>query len=247
MGVPIVHPGQLSASEHGVSARIGGERIEVHVLYRRLDENDLAATLDAGGGLLLPGLLAAARAGRLTLANALGNGLADSKALYAYVPELIRFYLGEEPVLPNVPTYRFDDPAQRPATLARLPELVVKPVHGAGGRAVVFGSQLTADELTLLREQITADPAGYVAQEPVAFTTHPTLLDGRLVPRFVDLRVFTVAGTHTRVLPLPLTRVALRAGSRVVNSSQGGGAKDTWLPYCSQAAAMRVPDQRDDG
>ena len=163
------------------------------------------------------------------MANAVGNGVADDKAVYAFVPDLIRFYLGEEPVLPNVETYLLWDPDQRAAVLDRLGELVVKPVAASGGYGMLIGPAASDEEIARFRDRITADPRGYIAQEVVRLSRHPTLTGERLAGRHVDLRPVAVTGETTEVLPGGLTRVALREGSLVVNSSQGGGSKDTWV------------------
>ncbi|MDT5034506.1 MAG: hypothetical protein QOC94_4677, partial [Actinoplanes sp.] len=176
------------------------------------------------------GLLNAARAGRVTIANAVGNGVADDKLLYTYVPDLIRYYLNEEPLLPNVDTYRLDDPGVLADVLPRLRELVLKPVDGSGGAGIVIGSQAMDHEIEAVREKIVADPRGWIAQREVKLSMVPTLIGNRLRGRHVDLRPFAVNdGDKIWVLPGGLTRVALPEGALVVNSSQGGGSKDTWV------------------
>jgi carboxylate-amine ligase len=229
MGVPLVTPDRLVATADGV--RIDdGERTPVEVLYRRIDEDELFGAVGADGRPLGPGLLAAVERGTLTLANAPGNGVGDDKALYAYVPELIDYYLGERPLLDNVPTYLCRDPEQRAQVLDRLDELVVKPVDGYGGNGVVVGPDASPAELDEARERIVAEPDGWIGQETVRLSTHPTFTGDRLEPRAVDLRAFVVLGRggEPAVMPVALTRVA-PAGSKIVNSSQGGGSKDTWL------------------
>jgi uncharacterized circularly permuted ATP-grasp superfamily protein len=176
------------------------------------------------------GLLNAARAGRVTIANAVGNGVADDKLVYSYVPDMIRFFLGEEPILQNVRTYRLSEPDDLAEALDRLDELVLKPVDGSGGKGLVIGPRATAGQISRLRTQVVADPRGWIAQPVVMLSTVPTLIDGRLAPRHVDLRPFAVNDGHdVWVLPGGLTRVALPEGQLVVNSSQGGGSKDTWV------------------
>lgn len=177
----------------------------------------------------VPGLMRAWKAGRVTLVNAPGNGVADDKAVYAFVPDLIRFYLGEEPILPNVETHLLWDPDRRASVLARLDELVIKPVGASGGYGLVIGPSASDEELARVRTRIQADPRGYIAQEVVGLSRHPTLVDGRMRGHHVDLRPFAIAGETVDVLPGGLTRVALTEGSLVVNSSQGGGSKDTWV------------------
>jgi uncharacterized circularly permuted ATP-grasp superfamily protein len=175
-------------------------------------------------------LLNAARAGKVTIASAVGNGVADDKLLYTYVPELIHYYLGEEPILPNVETYRLDDPEVRSHVLDRLDQLVLKPVDGSGGSGIVIGSKASDEQLAALRARVVADPRGWIAQREVQLSMVPTLIDNRLRGRHVDLRPFAVNdGQRVWVLPGGLTRVALPEGELVVNSSQGGGSKDTWV------------------
>ncbi|KQS68507.1 circularly permuted type 2 ATP-grasp protein [Modestobacter sp. Leaf380] len=230
MGVPIATPDTLWATPAGgVAVEVDGERVPVDVLYRRFDEDELAAHLNPTGTPLDVLLGEAVRAGRLALANVPGNGVADDKATYCHVPAMIRFYLGEEPVLDTVPTWVLADPGDHAAVRDRLHELVVKPVDGYGGQGVVFGPTCSAAELAALAAEVAATPHRFVAQEPVDFSTVPTLVEGVVVPRRADLRVFAVAGSTTRVVPAPLTRVALEEGSLLVNSSRGGGSKDTWL------------------
>lgn len=208
------------------------------VVYRRIDEDDLAKADGADGAPLWPALLAAARAGRVTFANAVGNGIADDKALYAMVPRLIRYYLAEEPLLRQVPTLLPGEPGVLDEVLDRLADLVVKPVGGQGGAGVVIGPHASPEELARLRAELLVSPHAWVAQDVVQLTSHPTFDGERLEPRVVDLRVFVCAeregdglgavGLTTTVLPSAMTRVAA-GGSLVVNSSRGGGAKDTWI------------------
>ena len=227
--IPLVHPGELRVADDGVWID-GAEPTRVEVLYRRIDEDELFGAKGADGRLLGPGLLEAIGNGILVLANAPGNGVADDKCLYAYVPKLIEYYLGERPLLDNVPTYLCRDAESRSQVLDRLGELVTKPVDGYGGEGVVIGPDATPAELRAVRARILADPAHWIAQETVSLSTHPTLAEGRLEPRAVDLRAFVCLGGQPTVVPIALTRVA-PGGSRIVNSSRGGGAKDTWLMY----------------
>jgi uncharacterized circularly permuted ATP-grasp superfamily protein len=207
-----------------------GER-RVDVIYRRVDDEYLDPVQFRADSMLgCPGLLTAARAGNVTIANAVGNGVADDKLIYTYLPDLVRYYLAEEPVLPNVETLRPADPGVLDEVLDRLDELVVKPVDGAGGKGLVIGPQATKQELDALRTRLRADPRGWIAQPVVQLSTVPTLIGDRIAPRHVDLRPFAVNdGNNVWVLPGGLTRVALTEGSLVVNSSQGGGSKDTWV------------------
>ena len=184
-----------------------------------------------------PGIVNAARAGTVTLANAIGNGVADDKLLYTYVPELIRYYLSEEPVIPNVETHRLDDPDVLAHVLSNLDTLVLKPVDGAGGKGIVIGPHADESTLDSLRDTIAADPRGWIAQRPVALSTSPTLIGDQVAPRHIDLRPFAInSGDDIWLLPGGLTRVALPEGALVVNSSQGGGSKDTWVLAAEPAA-----------
>jgi uncharacterized circularly permuted ATP-grasp superfamily protein len=230
MGVELVEGRDLVVDEHVVAMRTTRGLERVDVIYRRIDDDFLDPVVFRPDSLLgVPGLLSAARAGNVTIVNAVGNGVADDKAVYAFVPDLVRFYLGEEPILPNVETHLLWDAEQRAAVLDRLDELVIKPVGASGGYGLVIGPRASDEELAHVRSRIEADPRGYIAQEVVALSRHPTLVDGRFEGRHIDLRPFAIAGESVEVLPGGLTRVALTAGSLVVNSSQGGGSKDTWV------------------
>jgi uncharacterized circularly permuted ATP-grasp superfamily protein len=230
MGIELVEGRDLVVDEHVVSMRTTRGLQRVDVIYRRIDDDFLDPVVFRPDSTLgVPGLLSAARAGNVTIANAVGNGVADDKAVYAFVPDLIRFYLGEEPVLPNVDTYLLWDDDQRAEVLDRLDELVVKPVAESGGYGMLIGPRASDEELATFRRRVEADPRGYIAQEVVALSRHPTLIDGRMEGRHIDLRPFAIAGEDVQVIPGGLTRVALRRGSLVVNSSQGGGSKDTWV------------------
>jgi len=227
MGIPCAVPGELLV-EGGVLYHVtpGGLR-RIDIVYLRMDDS-LWRHRGKDGRILGPELLHAVGAGNLALANALGNGIADDKAIYAYVPKLIEYYLGEHPLLEQVPTYHCADAEQKEHVLSRLEELVVKPVDGYGGLGVVVGPRATDEELATARALIEEQPSRWIAQETIALSTHPTLHDGLLEPRHIDLRVFVYFGKEPVVVPAALTRVAA-AGSLVVNSSRGGGAKDTWL------------------
>jgi uncharacterized circularly permuted ATP-grasp superfamily protein len=231
MGVELVEGRDLICSGNGVRMRTTAGEQPVHVVYRRTDDEFLDPLHFRPDSVIgCPGILNAARAGRVTIANAVGCGAADDKLIYTYVPDMIRYYLGEEPVLDNVETYRLDDSEQLAHVLDSLAELVLKPVDGAGGKGIVIGPQ--ADERTLkkLRAQVAAAPRGWIAQRPVALSTSPTFVADRFAPRHIDLRPFAVNdGDEVWVLPGGLTRVALPEGALVVNSSQGGGSKDTWV------------------
>ncbi len=178
----------------------------------------------------VPGIVNAVRTGGVVLANAIGNGVADDKLIYTYVPDLIRYYLGEDPIIANVDTWRLEEPEALEEVLDRLHELVVKPVDGSGGKGIVIGPRASTDELAALRRRVIDDPRGWIAQPVVQLSTVPTLIEDLLRPRHVDLRPFAVNdGDDVWVLPGGLTRVALPEGELVVNSSQGGGSKDTWV------------------
>jgi glutamate---cysteine ligase / carboxylate-amine ligase len=227
MGIPLVDPSELMVSEGKTWQVDRAGRSRVDVIYLRMDDQ-LARRRGQNGKILGPELVSAVRAQTLTLANALGNGVADDKAIYTYVPKFIKYYLGELPLLEQVPTYQCSDPEQKQLVLSRLEELVVKPVDGYGGLGVVVGPSADDEELAKARALIIEQPDRWIAQETVMLSTHPTFTGSRLMPRHVDLRVFVYYGREPVVVPAALTRVA-PAGSLVVNSSRGGGGKDTWL------------------
>lgn len=230
MGVELVEGRDLVVNDHVVYMRTTRGLQQVHVIYRRIDDEFLDPVVFERSSVLgVPGLMAAIRAGNVAVANAVGNGVADDKAVYAFVPELIRYYLGEDAILPNVTTYTLWDNEQREHVLGRLDELVTKPVAEAGGYGIVIGRSASDEELEETRRNIDANPRNYIAQEVVELSTHPTFVDGHLEPRHIDLRPFVVTGATTKVVQGGLTRVALRKGSLIVNSSQGGGSKDTWV------------------
>jgi uncharacterized circularly permuted ATP-grasp superfamily protein len=211
------------------------------VVYRRVDDEFLDPLHFRPDSFIgCPGIVNAARAGNVTLANAIGNGVADDKLLYTYVPDLIRYYLREEPIVSNVETHRLDDEDVLHHVLDHLDELVLKPVDGAGGKGIVIGPQASSTALASLRAAVEADPRGWIAQRPVALSTSPTLIADKLAPRHIDLRPYAVNdGDDVWLLPGGLTRVALPEGTLVVNSSQGGGSKDTWVLAESPAAPPR--------
>jgi uncharacterized circularly permuted ATP-grasp superfamily protein len=230
MGVELVEGQDLFVRDGFVYMRTtrGPQRIDV--IYRRIDDDYLDPLVFRPESVLgIPGLMSAYRAGRVTVANAIGTGIADDKSIYPYVPEMVRFYLGEAPLLANVPTRilrRRDDLAY---TLAHLDELVVKEVHGAGGYGMLIGPTASAAEREDFRLRILAAPEKYIAQPTLALSTCPTFVEQGVAPRHVDLRPFVLSGREITIVPGGLTRVALRNGSLVVNSSQGGGTKDTWV------------------
>ena len=250
MGVELVEGRDLVAHNGRVSIRTTQGLRPVHVIYRRVDDEFLDPALFRADSMLgCAGLLTAVRAGNVTLANAVGNGVADDKLVYTYVNDLIRYYLGEEPTLASVETWRLEDPAHREEVMDRLHELVLKPVDGSGGKGIVIGPRADARQLERLRAKVLEDPRGWIAQPVVQLSTVPTMIDGAMAPRHVDLRPFAVnSGDDIYVLPGGLTRVALPEGELIVNSSQGGGSKDTWV-LASEAGQVqqrrRRPQQAD--
>lgn len=231
MGVELVEGRDLFCSNGRVWMRTTAGPKRVDVIYRRVDDEFLDPLQFRPDSVLgSPGMLLAARLGHVTIANAVGNGVADDKLMYTYVPELTKYFLGEEPIIPNVDTWRLEEPAALEEVLDRLDELVVKPVDGSGGKGLVVGPDASKQELDQLRERLIADPRGWIAQPVVQLSTIPTLVEDGMRPRHVDLRPFAVNnGDEVYVLPGGLTRVALPEGELVVNSSQGGGSKDTWV------------------
>ena len=224
MALPLVTPGELTVTHSGVYAR--GRRLGV--LYRRLNEQTLLDATGADGGPIGPAICAAVADGRISLLNVLGNGVADDKRVYAYVPDMINYYLGEKALLDNVPTYPCADPHHLAQVLDRLDELVLKPVDGSGGHGIVIGPDADSAELAELAATVAAYPQDWVAQDLVSLSTHPTFTGTRLEPRAIDLRAFVLLGERAEVAPAALTRVA-SSGSMIVNSARGGGAKDTWI------------------
>jgi uncharacterized circularly permuted ATP-grasp superfamily protein len=231
MGVELVEGRDLVCLDGVVHMQTTEKAERVDVVYRRIDDEFLDPLHFRPDSLLgCPGILNAARAGNVTIANSVGNGVADDKLVYTYVPEMIRYYLGEEPKVDNVETYQLQDPDQRDWVLARLGELVLKPVDGSGGYGLVVGPAASDSDLENLRKQIVDSPRSWIAQPVIRLSTAPTHVGGRLEPRHLDLRPFAVNdGNRVWVASGGLSRVALRAGSLVVNSSQGGGSKDTWV------------------
>jgi glutamate---cysteine ligase / carboxylate-amine ligase len=228
MDVPLVRSTDLLVDDGIVHRLVSGKKYRVDVIYLRMGEDSLVHSPGADGIPLGPSLVSALHADTIVLANALGNGIGDDKAVYAYVPTLIEYYLGEKPLLADVHTYLCGIPEQRAEVLGRLAELVCKPVDGYGGDRIVIGPHASADDLAAVRRQILAAPHRWVAQEVVELSTHPVFDGHQLAPRHVDLRAFVFTGTSSVVAPAALTRVA-PAGSMIVNSSRGGGSKDTWL------------------
>ena len=231
MGVDLVEGRDLICRDDVCYVRTTAGEERVDVIYRRIDDDFIDPLQFRPDSLLgCAGLVHAARAGNVTIANAIGNGVADDKLTYTYVPDLVEYYLGEAPLLRNVDTYRLEDEEVRPWVMDRLDQMVLKPVDASGGYGLVFGPSATDEQLEEARGAVEASPRDYIAQPIVTLSTAPTLVDGRLRPRHLDLRPFAVNdGEQVWVLPGGLTRVALPEGSLVVNSSQGGGSKDTWV------------------
>jgi len=230
MGVELVEGQDLFVQNDTVFMRTTRGPKRVHVIYRRVDDDFLDPLAFRKDSMLgVPGLFAAYRAGRVTLANAIGTGVADDKSIYPFVPDMIRYYLAEEPILNNVPTFMLYKPKDCEHVLANLANLVVKEVHGAGGYGMLVGPASTAEERASFRDRIQARPEKYVAQPTLALSTCPTFVGAGIAPRHIDLRPYVLSGTDIDLVPGGLTRVALREGSLVVNSSQGGGTKDTWV------------------
>ncbi len=230
MGVELVEGRDLVVNDGALFMRTTRGLERVDVLYRRIDDDFLDPTCFRPDSVLgVPGLMDAYRSGRLTVVNAPGTGVADDKVVYAYVPQMIRYYLGEQAILPNVPTWLCWRDGDRAYVLDHLAELVVKPANESGGYGMLIGPQSTAAERSDFAGRIAAAPRNYIAQPTLALSRVPTLVDDRFEGRHVDLRPYILLGSEPFVLPGGLTRVALSKGSLVVNSSQGGGSKDTWV------------------
>ena len=230
MGIELVEGRDLVVHDNFVYMRTTRGLQRVDVIYRRVDDDfldPLAFRVDSALGS--PGLFSAYRAGNVTLANALGTGVADDKAIYAYVPKIIKYYLDQDPILDNVETLLMTERTQRAHVIDNLQSFVVKAVGESGGYGMLIGPHSSADQRALMRERITADPRNYIAQPVLALSTAPCFIDGAIEPRHVDLRPYVLFGEKVTIVPGGLTRVALRKGSLVVNSSQGGGSKDTWV------------------
>ena len=230
MGVELVEASDLCVREGHVFMHTTSGHQRVDVIYRRIDDPYLDPLAFRPDSLLgVPGLLAAYRGGNVALSNAIGTGVADDKSMYPYVPEMIRFYLGEEPVLQNVRTWQLRNPDDLRHVLDHLPELVVKEVQGSGGYGMLIGPTSTRAEIEAFRDRIRANPSNYIAQPTLSLSTCPTYVEQGIAPRHLDLRPFVLSGREVKMVPGGLTRVALEKGSLVVNSSQGGGTKDTWV------------------
>ncbi len=232
MGIEIVEGRDLLVRDDHVFMRTTKGLRPVHVIYRRIDDDFLDPTVFRRDSMLgVPGLIRAYRAGNVSLANSIGTGIADDKVMYYFVPKMIEYYLDQKPIIPNVPTYLASEEADKKYILANLEKLVVKAANESGGYGMLMGPKAAKEEIAEFRKRIEADPRNYIAQPMISLSTHPTHVDGGFEGRHVDLRPFILCGEKTVIVPGGLTRVALRKGSLVVNSSQGGGSKDTWVLY----------------
>jgi uncharacterized circularly permuted ATP-grasp superfamily protein len=231
MGIPLVEGRDLVVDNRKVYMKTTTGLQQVDVVYRRIDDDFIDPLVFRPESILgVPGIMSAYRKGNVALVNAVGNGVADDKAVYAYVPDMIKYYLNEEAILPNVPTYRMENPDEREYVLANLEKMVVKQTNQSGGYGMVMGNKATEQELENIKISILANPRNFIAQPIIQLSTVPCLVNGKLVPRHVDLRPYALCGADgIKIVPGGLTRVALREGSLVVNSSQGGGSKDTWV------------------
>jgi uncharacterized circularly permuted ATP-grasp superfamily protein len=230
MGIEIVEGSDLIVEKDRVYMRRIGGLAPVHVIYRRIDDDFLDPTVFRSDSLLgVPGLVAACRKGNVALCNPIGTGVADDKAMYAYVPRLIRFYLQQEPILEGVETYLSTEAKDLAYILEHLPELVVKSVNEAGGYGMLVGPHSSRREIEDFRRKIIAQPRNFIAQPTIGLSRCPAVCGETIEGRHVDLRPYILNGETVRIMPGGLTRVALRKGSLVVNSSQGGGSKDTWV------------------
>ena len=230
MGVELVEPRDLTVRDGFVWMRTTRGLSRVDVIYRRIDDTFIDPLVFRPDSMLgIPGIMSVVRAGRVALANAPGTGVADDKVVYAYVPQIIRYYLGEDPVINNVETFQMSDANERHHVLDHLEKYVVKAVGESGGYGMLIGPQSTAEERDEFRRRVEADPRNYIAQPTIMLSRAPCIIDGKVQARHVDLRPYILYGEKTTIVPGGLTRVALKKGSLVVNSSQGGGSKDTWV------------------
>ncbi len=230
IGIGLVEGRDLLVQDRKVYMKTTKGLIQIDVIYRRIDDEYLdPLEFRADSMLGVPGLVDANRAGNVSILNGIGNGIADDKALYSYVPSIIRYYLNEEPLINNVKTYILTDPEQKEYVLKNIGELVVKPVDGSGGYDILIGPHATEEQLEVFRQNIIRRPHAYIAQPTISLSTSPTFCNGGFAGRHIDLRPFVIMGKVPRVIPGGLTRVALKEGSLIVNSSQGGGGKDTWI------------------
>jgi uncharacterized circularly permuted ATP-grasp superfamily protein len=232
MGIEIVEGRDLFVRDQHVYMRTTKGPQPVHVIYRRIDDDFIDPTVFRHDSMLgVPGLINAYRAGNVSLANSIGTGIADDKVMYYFVPRMIKYYLDQEPILPNVPTYLASEAADQKYILENLEKMVVKAANESGGYGMLMGPVASREEIEKFRRLILAEPRNYIAQPMIYLSQHPTYCDGKIEGRHIDLRPFILSGERVSIIPGGLTRVALREGSLVVNSSQGGGSKDTWVLY----------------
>jgi uncharacterized circularly permuted ATP-grasp superfamily protein len=232
MGIEIVEGRDLMVRDDAVFMRTTKGLQQVHVIYRRIDDDFLDPTVFRRDSVLgVPGIIRAYRQGNISLANSVGTGIADDKVMYYFVPRIIKYYLGQDAIIPNVPTYLASEEADRKYILENLETLVVKAANESGGYGMLMGPKATREEIAKFRELIMEDPRNYIAQPMVLLSQHPTECSGSFEGRHIDLRPYIIYGEKITIVPSGLTRVALRKGSLVVNSSQGGGSKDTWVLY----------------
>jgi uncharacterized circularly permuted ATP-grasp superfamily protein len=244
MGVELVEGQDLFVREGFVYMRTTRGPRRVDVIYRRVDDDFLGPKVFRPDSTLgCAGLMEAYRAGHVAICNAVGTGVADDKSIYPYVPRMIEFYLGEKPILNNVQTFMCRDKDDLDYTLANLKELVVKEVHGAGGYGMLVGPAATSAEIENFRKALLANPSGYIAQPTLSLSSCPTFVESGIAPRHIDLRPYVLSGKEVRMAPGGLTRVALKEGSLVVNSSQGGGTKDTWVLESAATSATPIQTQ----
>ncbi len=230
MGIELVEGRDLLVHDNIVYMRTTSGLQRVDVIYRRVDDDFIdPLSFRSDSSLGVPGLLNAYRAGNVGLCNALGTGVADDKAIYAYVPQMIRYYLGQDPILPNVETFLCGDPPQMQHVLENIDQFVIKAVGEAGGYGMLIGPHSTKAEQADFAAKVKADPRNYIAQPTLSLSRAPCFMEGQVEPRCVDLRPFVLFGERPTIVPGGLTRVAFKKGSLVVNSSQGGGSKDTWV------------------
>jgi uncharacterized circularly permuted ATP-grasp superfamily protein len=236
MGIKIVEGRDLVVRDARVLMRTTKGLEPVHVIYRRIDDDFLDPTVFRRDSMLgVPGLVNAYRAGHVSLANSIGTGIADDKVMYYFVPRMIKYYLDQDPILPNVPTYLANEEADKKYILENLEQLVVKTANESGGYGMLIGPKATKAEIEDFRQKVIAEPRSYIAQPTISLSRHPTHVeDGGFEGRHIDLRPYIIYGEKIEIVPGGLTRVALRKGSLVVNSSQGGGSKDTWVLYGDQ-------------
>ena len=231
MGVELVEGRDLVVDNHKVYMKTTGGLQQVDVIYRRVDDEFLDPLVFNPGSMLgVSGIMSAYRKGNVAIVNAIGNGVADDKAIYTYVPAMIRYYLNEEPILKNVPTYQLGNPEERDYVFSNMHNMVIKKTNESGGYGMLMGHTATDEERGIYKNEIVKDPRNYIAQPIISLSSAPCYMQGRLQPRRIDLRPYALCGpAGIEIVPGGLTRVALREGSLVVNSSQGGGSKDTWV------------------